>query len=100
MVTRQNTEEDMGQQVVFQLFDNPKALMITAGILGVMGVVPGMPHFAFLVLAVLAGSLAYWMVRKQKKAKRYQSYLQLKRKRGHKQKNCRGMMYKRLMLLD
>ena len=67
MVTRQNTDEDMGQQVVFQMFDNPKALMITAGILGIMGVVPGMPHFAFLLLAILAGGGAYWIYRKQKK---------------------------------
>ncbi len=66
MVTRQNTDEDMGQQMVFQLFDNPKALMITAGILGVMGIVPGMPHFAFLFLSALAGGGAYYMVRKQK----------------------------------
>ncbi|AIW18201.1 flagellar biosynthesis protein FlhA [Vibrio coralliilyticus] len=66
MVTRQNTDEDMGQQVVFQMFDNPKALMITAGILGVMGIVPGMPHFAFLLLAIMAGAGAYWIHRKQK----------------------------------
>ncbi|MEZ8102067.1 flagellar biosynthesis protein FlhA [Vibrio bivalvicida] len=68
MVTRQNTDEDMGQQVAFQMFDNPKALMITAGILGVMGLVPGMPHFAFLLLALIAGGGAYWIFRKQKKA--------------------------------
>ena len=67
MVTRQNTDEDMGQQLVFQMFDNPKALMITALILGVMGIVPGMPHFAFLLLAILAGGAAYWISRKQKK---------------------------------
>lgn len=67
MVTRQNTDEDMGQQMVFQMFDNPKALMITAGILGVMGIVPGMPHFAFLLLSALAGGGAYFMHRKQKK---------------------------------
>lgn len=68
MVTRQNTDEDMGQQVVFQMFDNPKALMITAGILGVMGIVPGMPHFAFLLLASLAAGGAYWINRKQKRS--------------------------------
>ncbi|KGY12965.1 flagellar biosynthesis protein FlhA [Vibrio tubiashii] len=67
MVTRQNTDEDMGQQVVFQMFDNPKALMITATIIGVMGLVPGMPHFAFLLLAVIAGGAAFWIHRKQKK---------------------------------
>lgn len=69
MVTRQNTDEDMGQQVIFQLFDNPKALVITAGILGVMGVVPGMPHFAFLLLAMLAGGAAYLLIKKQEKEK-------------------------------
>lgn len=68
MVTRQNTDEDMGQQVIFQMFDNPKALVITACILGVMGIVPGMPHFAFLLLAILAGGGAYLIYRKQKKA--------------------------------
>ncbi|BCL70693.1 Flagellar biosynthesis protein flhA [Vibrio nigripulchritudo MADA3029] len=66
MVTRQNTDEDMGQQMVFQMFDNPKALMITAGILGVMGIVPGMPHFAFLLLAAIAGGGAYYIRKKQK----------------------------------
>ncbi|MFW1460422.1 flagellar biosynthesis protein FlhA [Vibrio parahaemolyticus] len=66
MVTRQNTDEDMGEQLVFQMFDNPKALMITAAILGVMGIVPGMPHFAFLTLAVAAGSGAYLIDKRQK----------------------------------
>ncbi|MEF1297182.1 flagellar biosynthesis protein FlhA [Vibrio parahaemolyticus] len=50
----------------FQMFDNPKALMITAAILGVMGIVPGMPHFAFLTLAVAAGAGAYLIDKRQK----------------------------------
>ncbi len=66
MVTRQNTDEDMGEQLVFQMFDNPKALMITAAILGVMGIVPGMPHFAFLTLAVAAGTGSYLIDKRQK----------------------------------
>lgn len=68
MVTRQNTDADMGQQVVFQMFDNPKALTITACILAILGLVPGMPHFAFLLIAIIAGASAYWLIRKQKKA--------------------------------
>ena len=67
MVTRQNTDEDMGQQLVFQMFDNPKALMITAAILGIMGIVPGMPHFSFLSLAIVAGAGAYYIDKKNKK---------------------------------
>ena len=67
MVTRQNTDEDMGQQLFFQLFDNPKSLMITAAILGIMGIVPGMPHFSFLILAVVAGAAGYYIDKKNKK---------------------------------
>ncbi|MEZ9524490.1 flagellar biosynthesis protein FlhA [Enterovibrio norvegicus] len=69
MVTRQNTDEDMGQQLVFQLVDNPKALIISTGILFVMGVVPGMPHVPFLALALICGSFAYWKVKTQEKIK-------------------------------
>ncbi len=53
IVTRQNTDQDMGTAVLGQLFDNPKALIISAGILLMMGLVPGMPHFAFLSLGAL-----------------------------------------------
>ncbi|GLR74952.1 flagellar biosynthesis protein FlhA [Aliivibrio sifiae] len=65
MVTRQNTDEDMGEQLVFQLVDNPKALMVTAGIMFVMGIVPGMPHFPFILLALLAGGWAYYLTKKK-----------------------------------
>ncbi len=68
MVTRQNVEEDMGEQMVFQLFDNPKALTITAAILTIMGIVPGMPHFSFLLLALAAGGGAYYLHNKADKA--------------------------------
>ncbi|EPE37708.1 flagellar biosynthesis protein [Candidatus Photodesmus katoptron] len=67
MVTRQNTDEDMSQQVIFQLFDNPKSLMITSFILGIMGLVPGMPHFPFLLLAIISTAGVYWIFIKQKK---------------------------------
>nr|WP_086941099.1 flagellar biosynthesis protein FlhA [Thaumasiovibrio occultus] len=65
MVTRQNTDEDMGQQMLSQMFDNPRALGITAGIMLIMGIVPGMPHLPFLFLALLAGGGAYWQNKRQ-----------------------------------
>ncbi|MGD6738855.1 flagellar biosynthesis protein FlhA [Photobacterium leiognathi subsp. mandapamensis] len=66
MVTRQNTDEDMGQQMYFQMFNNPQALIITGVILFVMGIVPGMPHIPFLLLAAMIGAAAYWRVKKDK----------------------------------
>jgi len=65
MVTRQNVSHDMGGQVVSQMFASPKALGVAAGIMTVMGIIPGMPHFAFLSLAVLAGGGAWWIYKKQ-----------------------------------
>ncbi|MHC9244111.1 flagellar biosynthesis protein FlhA [Aeromonas jandaei] len=68
IVTRQNTDQDMGTAVLGQLFDNPKALIISSGILLMMGFVPGMPHFAFLSLGGVAAAGAWWLLRREKLA--------------------------------
>lgn len=60
MVTRVSTTQDMSSQVLDQMFLSPKALYIAASILIVMGLVPGMPHVAFLGLGALIGGLAWW----------------------------------------
>ncbi|MBN4664821.1 flagellar biosynthesis protein FlhA [Pandoraea nosoerga] len=64
VVSRVATDEDVGQQVVSQLFSNPRVLGITAAILGLMGLIPGMPHLAFLLLALGLGALARWQFRR------------------------------------
>ena len=64
IVTRVNSEQDMGQQVMQQMFAQPKALAVAAGILFVLGIVPGMPHFVFLTLACVAGGTA-WMIHRR-----------------------------------
>ncbi len=61
MVTRTSTASDMGEQIVSQLFANPKSLIVTGGILIGMGVIPGMPNFAFLSMGSVAVSCAWWM---------------------------------------
>ncbi|WP_296663045.1 flagellar biosynthesis protein FlhA [Paraburkholderia sp.] len=50
IVSRVATNEDIGTQLTGQLFTNPRVLMITGTIMGMMGLIPGMPHFAFLLL--------------------------------------------------
>ncbi|WP_191833257.1 flagellar biosynthesis protein FlhA [Pseudomonas fluorescens] len=69
MVTRASGSEDMGNQINRQMFTSPKALGVSAGIMIVMGLVPGMPHFAFLSLGLVAAGGAYWLWRKQNMAK-------------------------------
>ena len=65
MVTRVSTTQDMGEQILSQLFEHPRTLAVTAGIIGAVGLVPGMPNVAFLGLAGMAGSGAYWLHRKR-----------------------------------
>ncbi|MEX3964418.1 flagellar biosynthesis protein FlhA [Paraburkholderia sp. EG286B] len=50
IVSRVATNEDIGTQLTGQLFTNPRVLMITGTIIVMMGLIPGMPHFAFLLL--------------------------------------------------
>lgn len=59
MVTRVNSTESIGQQVTGQMFGSPQALVITAAIMLILGIIPGMPHLVFLTLAALAGFGAY-----------------------------------------
>jgi len=65
MVTRVNSSEDMNRQVLSQMFDSPKALAVASVILFLMGIIPGMPHLAFLSLAFMCGMLAYYIHFKQ-----------------------------------
>ncbi|HKT99624.1 MAG TPA: flagellar biosynthesis protein FlhA [Paraburkholderia sp.] len=50
IVSRVGTNEDIGTQLTGQLFTNPRVLTITGSIIVMMGLIPGMPHFAFLLL--------------------------------------------------
>jgi flagellar biosynthesis protein FlhA len=65
MVTRVSTSQDMGEQILSELFEHPRTLAVTAGIIGAVGLVPGMPNAAFLGLAGMAGGGAYWLHRKR-----------------------------------
>jgi len=51
VVSRVATDENIGEQLLGQLFKQPQVLMLTAAIVGMMGMIPGMPHFSFLMLA-------------------------------------------------
>ncbi len=66
MLTRVSTEHDVGEQVLTQLFDRPKGLAVTGGVLGVMGVIPGMPNVPFLLMAVGALAGAWWINERNK----------------------------------
>ncbi len=66
MVTRVSQRQDMGAQILKQLFGAPRALAVTAGVMGIMGLIPGMPNVAFLTLAAIAGTAAWMIMQKQR----------------------------------
>ena len=63
VVSRVTTDEDLGEQVLSQLFNQPQILVITACIMGIMGLIPGMPNFVFLLIASILGGVAYFKKR-------------------------------------
>jgi flagellar biosynthesis protein FlhA len=61
LVTRASRSQDMGASMMGQVFGQHKALAVAAAILGLVGLVPGMPNVAFLTLALILGLLAWKM---------------------------------------
>jgi len=68
IVTRVSSTSDMGSQIFDQMFASPQALIVAAGIMLIMGVVPGMPHVAFLGLAVVCAAGAWWVYQRNLKS--------------------------------
>jgi flagellar biosynthesis protein FlhA len=64
VVSRVASDQDIGGQLLDQLFAKPQVLYIAAGIIGGMGLIPGMPHFAFILLAAVLGGGAYLLTQR------------------------------------
>jgi len=69
VVSRVGKEHAIGAQIGTQLFSSPKALAITAGIVGTLGAVPGMPHLVFVLIAAAIGALAWQLHKRQQLAR-------------------------------
>jgi len=59
LVTRMSKSGQMGTQVMGQVFAEPKVLGVTAGVMGLIGIIPGMPNLVFLSLACICGGVAW-----------------------------------------
>jgi flagellar biosynthesis protein FlhA len=68
VVSRVGKEQDIGTQIRGQVFDSPQALAVAAGIVGLLGLVPGMPHLVFLIVGAGLGLLAWQLHKKRREA--------------------------------
>ena len=64
VVSRVGKDQDLGRQIVEQMFISPRVLGITAAIMGVLGIIPGMPHIVFLAIALLLGYASWFLANK------------------------------------
>jgi flagellar biosynthesis protein FlhA len=64
VVSRVGKEQDLGKQIASQMFVSPRVLGITAGVLGVLGLIPGMPNFVFLSVAAVLAYIAWVLANK------------------------------------
>jgi flagellar biosynthesis protein FlhA len=62
-----DTNEDIGQQMLSQLFVNPQVLILAAVVMGLLGMVPGMPNLVFLFFTALLAGLAWFIMRQKEK---------------------------------
>jgi len=65
IITRDSKKQELGTQVKEQMFGNTRVLWVTAGIVGLMGAIPGMPNFAFLSVAGVLVFAARWLDKQQ-----------------------------------
>jgi flagellar biosynthesis protein FlhA len=68
VVSRVGDEGDIGSLVIGQVFAHPQVMFLTATILGVLGLIPGMPNFVFLLLATAIASFGWYLMRKAQAA--------------------------------
>ncbi|QQK64301.1 flagellar biosynthesis protein FlhA [Cobetia sp. cqz5-12] len=66
MVSRVNTNEDVGQQMIGQLFKSSQVLWLAAGVMGLLGLVPGMPNMVFILFTLLLTGLGWWAAQREK----------------------------------
>jgi len=64
IVTRMSKRQNMGEQLVAQVLGQPKVLAVAAAVLVAMGLIPGMPNMAFLMLGAVCGAGAHLMQRR------------------------------------
>ncbi len=66
VVSRASSEQDLSREFSTQIFGRPQTLYIAAAVLGVLGLIPGTPHLAFLTIAAVLGGLGYWLMHHQR----------------------------------
>jgi len=66
VVSRASSDQDLSREFSTQIFGQPHTLYVAAAVLGVLGLIPGTPHLAFLTIAAVLAGLGLWLTRRQR----------------------------------
>ena len=59
VVTRATTDKNLPHQLISQLLNQPYAFLIASAILFFFGIIPGLPHFPFFLMSIIAGTIGF-----------------------------------------
>jgi type III secretion protein V len=65
-VASENKDANLAKDVAGQILGQPKAIAVTAGLLTIMAIIPGLPKIPFFILAAITGALAYGLFQAEK----------------------------------
>ncbi len=65
VVSRVSSDQDLSEQLTGQLFGRPQTLFLTAGILALMGIIPGMPHLSFFLIGGILAGIGYLLIQRR-----------------------------------
>lgn len=66
IVTRVTSQENISDQMLKQLFNNPQVLILTAVVIGLLGLIPGMPNLVFLMFTAVLSVISWWLTKQKK----------------------------------
>lgn len=69
IVTRVSSQENISDQMLKQLFNNPQVLILTAVVIGLLGLIPGMPNLVFLMFTAVLSLISWWLSKQKKNEK-------------------------------
>lgn len=80
IVTRVSSDNNVSEQMIEQLFSNPQIIILTAVVIGLLGLIPGMPNTVFLLFTASLFTLAWWLIKRQKMKSKQETKPEAKQK--------------------
>jgi len=92
VVTKNSSKSSIGHDIASQLFFNPRAVLAAAGIIAVIGMVPGLPSAPFLTIAVILGGMGYVILSNQKQKEQKENDRRVEEAQKPKAENIESLL--------